>query len=502
MDIGQAKQQIRESIMIYLQKDALGQYRIPRRHQRPIFLQGPPGLGKTAIMEQLSKELGIGLVSYSMTHHTRQSAIGLPMIVERNYGGKQFSVSEYTMSEILASVYDCMEKTGVKEGILFLDEINCISETLLPSMLLFLQYKIFGGNVLPEGWIVVTAGNQPKYNKSVRDFDAAIRDRMQFIEVEPEYSIWRTYAKQQGVSDAIISYLNFKKEHFYLVDTSVQGYSIVTPRGWEDLSQNIRMREELKLPVDERVTSQYLQNMTVAREFAAYYEIYRQRKASFDVTLVLERRYDREFVEQIKERSLDDRIWMVSFLVEALTAHMAVCMADFGGMKQIRDMLRDGGEFDNTLFGTTQSGKEAHPSDIVLHRMKRHLEKNAASLEPDSTSELLAAARLVDELNRMAALSTVPEKDLRARYQKRLECLREQVSSVQKQIANLFEFLKEAFGNGSELSMAAHDLTDKPAAAVFLAQFPSMEYVNASEVLLLHHKEDKLLQQINLDLTL
>ena len=86
-------------------------------------------------MEQIAQEMGIALVSYSMTHHTRQSALGLPFITKKTYGGKEYSVSEYTMSEIIASIYDTMEESGIKEGILFLDEINCVSETLAPSML-------------------------------------------------------------------------------------------------------------------------------------------------------------------------------------------------------------------------------------------------------------------------------------------------------------------------------------------------------------------------------
>ena len=82
MDIASAKQQIKNTVQIYLQKDALGRYRLPLVHQRPIFLLGAPGLGKTAIMQQVADEMGLGLVSYSMTHHTRQSALGLPVIVE------------------------------------------------------------------------------------------------------------------------------------------------------------------------------------------------------------------------------------------------------------------------------------------------------------------------------------------------------------------------------------------------------------------------------------
>ena len=165
MNIGQAKEYIKNSISIYLKKDEYGDYRIPVVRQRPVFLLGAPGIGKTAIMEQIASEMGIALVSYSMTHHTRQSALGLPFIKQKVYGDVSVDVSEYTMSEIIASIYETMEESGVKEGILFLDEINCVSETLAPSMLQFLQYKVFGRHSVPEGWVIVTAGNPPEYNK-------------------------------------------------------------------------------------------------------------------------------------------------------------------------------------------------------------------------------------------------------------------------------------------------------------------------------------------------
>ena len=87
MNIKQAKEQIRIAMKAYFTKDQFGNYRISIEKQRPIFLMGPPGIGKTAIMEQIAQELEIGLVTYSMTHHTRQSALGLPFIVHKNYRG-------------------------------------------------------------------------------------------------------------------------------------------------------------------------------------------------------------------------------------------------------------------------------------------------------------------------------------------------------------------------------------------------------------------------------
>ena len=83
MNIVSAKQQVKDTVEAYLKRDDAGLLSIASVHQRPIFLVGAPGIGKTAIMEQVARELGIGIVSYSMTHHTGQCALGLPHIEHR-----------------------------------------------------------------------------------------------------------------------------------------------------------------------------------------------------------------------------------------------------------------------------------------------------------------------------------------------------------------------------------------------------------------------------------
>ena len=135
MNIKRAKEEIEHTVKAYLAKDALGEYAIPAIRQRPILLMGPPGIGKTQVMEQAARECGVALVAYTITHHTRQSAVGLPFIRQRNYGGRDVSVTEYTMSEIIASVYAKMEATGLKEGILFIDEIHRFSKSQQDSLL-------------------------------------------------------------------------------------------------------------------------------------------------------------------------------------------------------------------------------------------------------------------------------------------------------------------------------------------------------------------------------
>ena len=78
MNIQEAKEEIIRTIKVYTARDEDGMLRIPSIQQRPLLLMGPPGIGKTAIVEQAAAECGTGMLSYAMTHHTRQSAIGLP----------------------------------------------------------------------------------------------------------------------------------------------------------------------------------------------------------------------------------------------------------------------------------------------------------------------------------------------------------------------------------------------------------------------------------------
>ena len=274
MDIQQAKDQIRGAVRAYLSRDSHGLPRIPFHMQRPLLVMGPPGVGKTAAVAQVASELGINFVSYSITHHTRQTALGLPFIVQREYGGRAYSVSEYTMSEIIGAVHDAMARTGVREGILFLDEVNCVSETLAPAMLQFLQYKTFGQHRLPEGWVIVTAGNPSEYNRSAREFDPAMLDRLKRLDVEPDLQVWLDYAGSQGVHPAVLAYVQAKPAHFYRVRAGVSGMRLVTARGWEDLSRMLLAYEAEGLPADEALVAQYLQDEEVAQEFFIHYELF------------------------------------------------------------------------------------------------------------------------------------------------------------------------------------------------------------------------------------
>ena len=340
MNIQQAKAQIKYAVEAYLTTDEYGEPAIPVERQRPIFLMGAPGIGKTDIMAQIAQELDIGLVAYSMTHHTRQSALGLPFIVEKEYGGERYSVSEYTMSEIIASIYDCMAATGVDRGILFLDEINCVSETLAPSMLQFLQYKTFGRHRVPQGWIIVTAGNPPEYNNSVREFDIVTWDRMKRIDVEPDYGVWKTYAAEKGVHPAVTSYLEIHPQDFYLIESTVDGKRFVTARGWVDLSDMMKLYERRGFPVDETLTRQYLQNDRVAKSFAMYCALFNKYRSDYQIEHIL----SGEVSDAIRQRAMnarfDERLSLLSMLLDGVGGDLNRVGVEMQARSAVAEQLR------------------------------------------------------------------------------------------------------------------------------------------------------------------
>lgn len=288
MNIAQAKEELINTVKTYLAKDKDGCYRIPRVRQRPILLMGPPGIGKTAIMEQVARECEIGLVSYTMTHHTRQSAIGLPVVETRNFDGQEYTVTEYTMSEIIASVYGLMERTGYREGILFLDEINCVSETLAPVMLQFLQNKAFGSHQLPSGWIIATAGNPRDYNKSAREFDIATLDRVRKINILPDLDAWKKYALSAGIHGSILSYLNCRPASFYHIHQTIDAMEFVTARGWEDLSVVLQEYEYQSILVTVEMIKEYLMCDEIAEDFYAHYMMTREYKKHCPIDRILD----------------------------------------------------------------------------------------------------------------------------------------------------------------------------------------------------------------------
>lgn len=498
MDIKEASEQVKGAVRAYLSKDGRGLYRIPFRMQRPIIMMGPPGVGKTAVVRQVADELGVNFVSYSITHHTRQSALGLPFITTREYDGTARSVSEYTMSEIIAAVFEARERSRVAEGILFLDEVNCVSETLAPAMLQFLQYKTLGMHSLPEGWVIVTAGNPPEYNCSAREFDSAMLDRLMRIDVEPDLGAWREYALAHGVHPAVMTYLEARPENFYRMKTSARGPVIVTPRGWEDLSRMLQAYEAEGMEAHSSLPGRYLQDEDVALDFGAYYELFRKYEDDYKVADILDGRADAAIGKRASEARFDERVALVGLLLDAMLRRVRDAVELEEALRLVRKDLLDvkpqleGDEPAVTLRAHIESVAK---SDGVRDRLKNQI-CDGDVLKAERLRILNAALSSVE-----GDASTCGFKAAKSTFNG--ECKR-QVELAKRAVASLdnsFMFLDAAFGEDSQEALIyLTKLSIDPAAARLVGEYGSAEFMRHNKGLLFEERGFELLKEIkNLD---
>ncbi|MBR2257848.1 MAG: AAA family ATPase [Blautia sp.] len=497
MNIKRAMAEIMDTIEAYLLKDGDGDYVIPIIHQRPIFLIGPPGIGKTQIMGQIAQKMKLALVSYTITHHTRQSAIGLPFISEETFDGKKYSVTEYTMSEIVASMYQKMEQTGLREGILFIDEINCVSETLAPAMLQFLQCKTFGNLQIPRGWIIVAAGNPPEYNRSVREFDVVTMDRVKRMDVEPDFDAWKEYAYQANVHPAVLAYLQAKPQYFCRMETTVDGRFFATPRGWEDLSRLLWVYESLKKGVDRDTVTSYIQYPAIARDFANYWELFHKYEADYAMDEVFAGHIPDILIKKIAHASFDERYGVLGLiLARCRQSFLAYCREE-EYMTALHETLSKA----KTLLLSSEGTDPALVLDDLVLRIsaQRETETKAELLTREEKHVSIRVESFLSGIRKeLADAETAQEtfERISGEFGRERQNYEKSHAQAARTLEYAFDCLEVLFGQGQEIVLFLTELNANPYSVRFLKRYACERYDRYNQELLYEDRSRAILKKI------
>ena len=364
-------------------------------------------------------------------------------------------------------------------------------------MLQFLQYKTFGNHRVPDGFVIVTAGNPPEYNKSVRDFDIVTYDRVKRIYIEEDFSVWKEYAYKEQIHGAILSYLEIKKKNFYSVVSDLDGKRFVTARGWEDLSQVMKVYEQLGYVIDYDFVVQYLQDEEIARDFATYYELYNKYKNIYRIPDILEGIVP-ESAATVKTAPFDEKLSLLGLLLDRLGQEFveyarakATQEEFFQQLSFLREDLKEGRGSGRELLAKQLSSYES----ILTHREKakminREQEKamNAALLALNECMTSVAAEGINDAKETFLCVKAV--------FDKREENRQKAIVDAGRHLTNAFDFLARTFGEGQEMVIFLSELSAGYYSLKFVSECGNDAYYKYNKLLLLKDRGQELKAQV------
>ena len=345
----------------------------------------------------------------------------------------------------------------------------------------------------------MTAGNPPEYNNSVREFDIVTWDRLKRVDVEPDYDVWKEYAVVHDVHPAILSYLDIRKGDFYLIETTVDGKTFVTARGWVDLSDMIRLYEKLNYPVNEQLIRQYLQNPKIAKSFAVYYDLFRKYRSDYQVDAILMGKQSKEINARAEKAKFDERLSFLNLLLDAVSSDVKRVVAQEDMMKILMDTLRG--------LKTVVIGSSGENAVKLLDRTASQKEKEVTSAKKAGTisdGNVAAGLRAVRTMQRMQ--KRILENHLESgseafglikeEFDGENTELKKLAQSAKQKLENMFCFCENVFPDGQELLILVTELTLRPYAARFIGKYGCEGYFRNNKNLLFYERKTEILQQI------
>lgn len=185
---------------------------------RPVFIWGAPGIGKSSIVEDFAAELGLPCVCLTGSQLAPEDLIGVPQIVDGT------------------SVF-CPPRSLVRKEpfCLFLDELNACSLEVQKAFYSLILGRRIGEYHLPEGSIVVAAGNRMQDGAITHPLPSALLNRMFHVELQPSARIWLSWASAHGIHPDVYGYLCARPDHLWSPPPKTEG-PFSTPRSWHMLS--------------------------------------------------------------------------------------------------------------------------------------------------------------------------------------------------------------------------------------------------------------------------
>ena len=323
-------------------------------------------------------------------------------------------------------------------------------------------------------------------------------DRLKRIDVEAEYTVWRNYALAQNVHPAITSYLDIRKGDFYLVESTVDGKRFVTPRGWVDLSDMLRLYEQHDIEVDTALISQYLQDEKVSKKFASYYTLWLKYRSDYQIDKILAGKAPKEIISRAISGKFDERISFLGLLINGMLNLTDAIMEKRAVLEKLIVFLQ---EVRMTSATKKQSIADAMQNAIVKCQMDITQKKAGAMLSKAEENILCSAIAFLEEAQGKCEQEMDAKKAfaiVKKHFDATNNALKKEAKKASDALDHGFAFVHDAFGEEQEMLILVTELTAMETSARFIAQYGSEQYYAHNKELLFYERQQNMIAEIEL----
>ena len=210
------------------------------RRKRPIFLWGPPGIGKSDIVHQIGKQMNAKVIDVRLSLWEPTDIKGIPYF-DSNMGKMVWAPPLELPDEEMAAQHDNI--------VLFLDEMNSAAPAVQAAAYQLILNRKVGTYTLPDNVYIVAAGNREADKGVTYRMPAPLANRFVHLEMTVNFDDWFEWAVDNGIHQDVVGYLTFSKKDLYDFDPKSPSRSFATPRSWSFVS------ELLEDGIDESTTT-------------------------------------------------------------------------------------------------------------------------------------------------------------------------------------------------------------------------------------------------------
>lgn len=199
--------------------------------KRPVFMWGPPGIGKSEVVEGITNELGGLLIDLRMAQMEPTDIRGIPFF-NKDLGKMDWAPPVDLPDEETAAQYPIV--------VLFLDEMNSAAPGVQAAGYQLILNRRVGKYKLPDNVVIVAAGNRDSDKGVTFRMPMPLANRFIHIEMRPDFTAWQTWAVNKGIHKDVVGYLSFAKQDLYDFDAKGSSRAFATPRSWSFVSDLLK----------------------------------------------------------------------------------------------------------------------------------------------------------------------------------------------------------------------------------------------------------------------